>query len=129
MSVELQTSVPAYCIQDDHIMDARDIEGRIVDLASINAQPVDSNKDEVGTLNKNMSTPTVPSETERYISARPNDDLPRPSGPALNMSWDKKNVADRTIIQRSDDVVFFFSLINHFRLIILYIYNWYYTVI
>ncbi|XP_022982847.1 TSL-kinase interacting protein 1-like isoform X1 [Cucurbita maxima] len=103
-SVELQTSVPAYCIQDDHVMDSRDIEGRIVDVASIDAQPVNFNKNEVGTLSKNMSTPTAPSETERSISARPNDDLPKSSNPALNMSWDKKNVADTTIIQRSEDV-------------------------
>ncbi|XP_038905741.1 TSL-kinase interacting protein 1 isoform X2 [Benincasa hispida] len=103
-SVELQMSVPAYCIQDDHIMDARDIEGRIVDAASIDAQPVDFNKDEVGTLSRSMSTPTAPCETERCISARPNDDLPRSSDPVLNMSWDKKTAADRTIIQRSDDV-------------------------
>ncbi|XP_008442698.1 TSL-kinase interacting protein 1 isoform X2 [Cucumis melo] len=102
-SVELQTSVPAYCIQDDHIMDARDIEGRIVHAASIDAQPVDFNKDEVGTFTKNMSTPTAPCESERCISARPND-LLRSSDPVLNMSWDKKNAADRTIIQRSDDV-------------------------
>ncbi|XP_011651960.1 TSL-kinase interacting protein 1 isoform X2 [Cucumis sativus] len=102
-SVELQTSVPAYCIQDDHIMDARDIEGRIVHAASIDAQPVDFNKDEVGTLTKNTSTPTAPCESERCISARPND-LLKSSDPVLNMSWDKKNAADRTIIQRSDDV-------------------------
>ncbi|XP_023540575.1 TSL-kinase interacting protein 1 isoform X1 [Cucurbita pepo subsp. pepo] len=102
-SPELQTSVPAYCIQDDHIIDARDIDGRIVDLASINDQPVGLNKDEVGTLNDNMSTPTVPNETERFICGRL-DDLPRSSDPTLNISWDKKDVADRTFIRRSDDV-------------------------
>lgn len=101
--------MPAYGIRDDHIRDARDIEGRIVDLASINGQPVDLNKDKVGTLNKNnISTPDAPSETERHLSTRPNDGLTGSSDPALNISWDKKNVADRTINQRSDDVVFFF---------------------
>ena len=107
--------MPAYCIQDDHIMDARDIEGRIVHAASIDAQPVDFNKDEVGTLTKNTSTPTAPCESERCISARPND-LLKSSDPVLNMSWDKKNAADRTIIQRSDDVVFFFSLTINLKL-------------